>query len=236
LPAKRKQQKCSIGRLGQNKGSARRVKGEEQMIKFIDVRNGIFLRYLPWGGTASLLLFAWLLRAEVQTPGFVNGAIFKDCDLSDPTGMADIEIYDLKTKNADLIDASVNDPSAVYGAGNTFFSKKTSSKSSGTAPSIMPPSRHNSALNDKKAGLFDDSGLDPFSKSDSAFDTRSWGWLSDDIKKTESIGVNSDIRNRSQRRERMLLFGDDNEERPLGRRFGSDRNDDSGFYRMDRRW
>jgi len=201
------------------------------MIKLANIKSGLLLRSLPIGGVALMLLLVWLCRAGPQYPEIGDGVMFCVRQTPEQDGMADITIHKLTDADRSAMNTDTANAADLYtGEGSLFSSKKQSNFLAPAPRTAGPASQNRNGLGDSSSGLFGSDQMDSFSKINLEPDTRSWGWLADDVKSSESPVISDDYSRRSSRR---LLSDDDS----LGNGFRSGRSsEDSLFYRQDRRW
>jgi len=201
------------------------------MIKFANIKSCLLFRYLPLGGVALMLMLVWLCRAEPQHPDISDGSMFGVRETLEQDGIADITIHKLTDADRSVMNTDTANAADLYtGEGSLFSTKKQSQFSASVPRASRTTGRNRSASGDSSSGLFGSDQMDSFSKINLEPDTRSWGWLADDVKRSESPVDGDDYSRRKSRR----LFSDDD---TLGSGFSSERNsEDSFFYRQDRRW
>jgi hypothetical protein len=204
------------------------------MMKVSDIRGGLFFHGLPMACAVIILMLSWLCRAEPHYPEIGNGAMFRVRATAEHDGMADIIIHKTAYAERSAMNTHAVNACDVYLGDGAFFSSQKQSRFSVSSPRVPGAIGHNKrGTVAGSSGVFERDGLSSFSEINLEPDTKSWGWLSDDVNKSKLTADGNNSLNHSGRNEHRLL-NDDGDFRS-GFRSGSS-SQDSFFYHQDRRW
>lgn len=198
------------------------------MVLLISNMKRLNIFFAMGSGCIFFMLSLFVFRGQADLPDISEGNLFCDYESPSTDGMVEIRMHSLGDKQKWFKSAGVvgNDLDVYDGAESGFGKRKNSSFSSPINLDSNTRKRYNVA--NKDAGLFGSESKEPFSSTGlEQPKVVSWGWLADEVKRSEQNVLNRDDVRFGSQRETRRIFDDDS---GLGSGFGLDNNSGEKAY------